>query len=130
MSPRGGNNVLCGIDELPSLEHNEILEASRDLIFRYTGERLCNFGTGQTTVSNLVQLPFRIHGEGHESGFEYQALFDCGATTTFGSKSFFVDKLGFKPSVKCAVVTVQIIKLDFFDFVIGLDMIKAYKMEL
>ena len=28
------------------------------------------------------------------------------------------------------VVTVQIISLDFFDFVIGLDMIKAYKMEL
>ena len=29
-----------------------------------------------------------------------------------------------------AVVTVQIINLDFFDFVIGLDMIKAYRMEL
>ena len=29
-----------------------------------------------------------------------------------------------------AVVTVQIINLDCFDFVIGLDMIKAYKMEL
>jgi hypothetical protein len=28
------------------------------------------------------------------------------------------------------VVTVQIISLDSFDFVIGLDMIKAYKMEL
>jgi hypothetical protein len=109
-------------------------------------------------VSSLVQLPFRIHGEGHESAFEYQALFDCGATATFGSKSLFVDKLGFKPSGKyvtvkngdgssqlsmgsvkvtmsigCnfkAVVTVQIINLDCFDFVIGLDMIKAYKMEL
>jgi hypothetical protein len=82
----------------------------------------------------------------------------CGATATFGSKSLFVDKLGFKPSGKyvtvkngdgssqlsmgsvkvtmsigCnfkAVVTVQIINLDCFDFVIGLDMIKAYKMEL
>ncbi len=107
---------------------------------------------------NLVQLPFRIHGEGHESVFEYQTLFDCGATATFGSKSLFVDKLGFKPSGKnvtvtngddisqrsmgsvkvtmsigCnfkAVVTVQIINLECFDFVIGLDMIKAYKMEL
>ncbi len=58
MSPRGGNDALCGIDELPALEHTEVLEASRDLIFRYTGERLCNFGTGQTTVSSLVQLPF------------------------------------------------------------------------
>jgi hypothetical protein len=29
-----------------------------------------------------------------------------------------------------AVVTVQIINLDSFDFVIGLDMIKTYKMEL
>ena len=57
------------------------------------------------TVSNLVQLPYRIHGEGHESAFEYQALFDCGATATFGSKSLFVDKLGFKPSGK--FVTVQ-----------------------
>ena len=72
MSPRGGNDALCGIDELPALEHTEVLEASRDLIFRYAGERLCNFGAGQTTVSNLVQLPFRIHGEGHESAFEYQ----------------------------------------------------------
>jgi hypothetical protein len=101
----------------------------------------------------LVQLPFRIHGEGHESVFEYQAFSDCGVTATFGSKSLFVDKLGFKPSVKCvtvkngddsyqlsmgsvkitmsigcnfkSVVTVQIISLDSFDFVIGLDMIKA-----
>ena len=81
-----------------------MLEASRDLLFRYTGERLCNFGTGQTTVSNLVQLPFRIHGEVHESAFEYQDLFDCGATTTFGSKSLFVDKLGFKPSGKSVTV--------------------------
>jgi hypothetical protein len=87
---------------------------------------------------------------------EYQALFDCGVTATFGSKSLFVDKLGFKPSDRCVtvkngddssplsmgsvkvtmgcnfkeVVTVQIINLDFFDFVIGLDMIRAYKMEL
>ncbi len=104
MSPRGGNDALCGIDELPALEHTEVLEASRDLIFRYTGERLCNFGAGQTTVSNLVQLPFRIHGEGHESAFEYQALFDCGVTVTFGSKSLFVDKLGFKPSGRCVTV--------------------------
>jgi hypothetical protein len=29
-----------------------------------------------------------------------------------------------------AVVTVQIINLECFDFVIGLDMIKAYNMEL
>jgi len=29
-----------------------------------------------------------------------------------------------------AVVSVQIINLDSFDFVIGLNMIKAYKMEL
>jgi hypothetical protein len=119
---------------------------------------LCNFVSGQTTVSNLVQFPFRIHGEGHESAFEYQSLFDCGATATFGSKSLFVDKLGFRPSDKCvtvkngddssqfsmgsvkvtmsigcnfkAVVTVQIINLDSFDFVIGLDMIKTYKMEM
>jgi hypothetical protein len=97
----------------------------------------------------LVQLPFCIHGKGHESAFEYQALFDCGATATFGSKSLFVDKLGFKPSGKCvtvkngddssqlsmgsakvtmsigcnfkAVATVQIINLDSFDFVIGRD---------
>ncbi len=59
------------LDELPAIEHTEVLETLRDLIFRYTGERLCNFGAGQTTVSNLVQLPFRIHGEGHESAFEY-----------------------------------------------------------
>ncbi len=104
MSPRGGNDALCGIDELPVLEHTEVLEASRDLIFRYAGERFCNFGTGQSTVSNLVQLPFRIHGEGHESAFEYQVLFDCGATVTFGSKSLFVDKLGFKPSDRCVTV--------------------------
>jgi hypothetical protein len=158
MSPRIGNDALCGIDELPALEHTEVLEVSRDLIFRYTGERLCNFGTGQTTVSNLVQLPFCIHGEGHESAFEYQSLFDCGSTTTFCSKSIFVDKLGFKPSGNCvtvkngdgrsplsmgsikvtmsigcnfkSVMTVQIISLDSFDFVIGLDMIKTYKMEL
>ncbi len=105
-----------------------------------------------------IQLPFRIHGEGHESAFEYQALFDCGVTATFGSKSLFVDKLGFKSSDKCVtvkngddrsqfsmglvkvtmsigctfeeVVTVQIINFDYFDFVIGLDMIKAYKMEM
>ncbi len=104
MSPRGSNDALCVIDELPALEHTEVVEASRDLIFRYTGERLCNFGTGQTTPTNLVQLPFRIHGEGHESVFEYQALFDCDATTTFGSKSLFVDKLGFKPSGKYVTV--------------------------
>jgi hypothetical protein len=116
------------------------------------------FGSGQTTVSNLVQFPFHIHGEGHESAFVYQTLFDCGAAATFGSKSLFVDKLGFKPSDKCvtekndddssqlsmgsvkvtmsigcnfkSVVTVQIIILDSFDFVIGLDMIQTYKMEL
>ena len=29
-----------------------------------------------------------------------------------------------------AVVTVQIMNLESFDFVIGLDMIKVYKMEL
>ena len=29
-----------------------------------------------------------------------------------------------------AVVTVQVINLEYFGFVIGLDMIKAYKMEL
>jgi hypothetical protein len=77
----------------------------------------------------VVQLPFRIHGEGHESAFEYKVLFDCGATATFGSKPLFVDKLGFKPSARCVTV-----KNDdgsyFFDFVIGLDMIRAYKMEL
>jgi hypothetical protein len=28
----------------------------------------------------------------------------CGATATFGSKSLFVDKLGFKPSGKCVTV--------------------------
>ncbi len=60
--------------------------------------------SGQTTVSNLVQLPFRIYGEGHERSFEYQDLFDCGSTSIFGSKSFFVDKLGFKPSDKCVTV--------------------------
>ena len=63
-----------------------MLKASRDLIFLYTGECPCNFGAGVTTVSNLVQLPFRIHGEGHESVFEYQELFDCVITATFGSK--------------------------------------------
>ena len=157
MSPRGGNDALRDIDEIPALEHAEVFETSKDLILHYTGERLCNFGAGMM-VSNLVQLPFRVHGEGHESAFEYQALFDCGATATFGSKSLFVDKLGFKPSGKMvtvkngdgssqlsmgsvkvtmsigcsfkAVVTVQIINLECFDFVIGLDMIKAYKMEL
>jgi hypothetical protein len=104
MSSRGGNDALCVIDDLPALEHTEVLEASRELIFRHTGECLCNFGTGQTTISNLVQLPFRIHGEGHESVFEYQALFDCERCTTFGSTSLFVDKLGFKPSVRCVTV--------------------------
>jgi hypothetical protein len=78
MSTRDGNDVLCDMDELAALQHTEVLEDSRDLIFRYTGDRLCNFGACQTTVSNLVQLPFCIHGEGHESAFEYQALFDCG----------------------------------------------------
>jgi hypothetical protein len=63
MSPRGGNDALCGIDELPDLEHTEVLEASRDLIFLYTGERLCNFGAGQTTLSNLVQLLFAFMGK-------------------------------------------------------------------
>ena len=62
------------------------------------------FGLGQTTVSNFVQFPFHIHGEGHESVFEYQDLFDCGDTVTFGCKSLFVDKLGFKPSGKCVTV--------------------------
>ena len=61
-----------------------------------TGERLCNFGAGQDTVSNLVQPPFRIHWEGHEIVFEYQVLFDCVVTVTFGSRSLFVDKFGFK----------------------------------
>ncbi len=75
MSPRGDNDALCDIHEFPALEHTEVLEASRDLLFRYTGERLCNFGAGQTTVS-----------------------------TTFGRKSLFVDKLGFKPSGKCVTV--------------------------
>jgi hypothetical protein len=79
------------------------LEASKYLILRYTGERVCNFGAGMM-ISSLVQLPFRFHGEGHESAFEYQALFDCGATATFGSKSLFVDKLGFKPSGKYVTV--------------------------
>ena len=86
MSPRGGKDALRSIDEIPALEYEEGLEASKDLILRYTGERLCNFGAGMT-VSNLVQLPFRIHGEGHESGFEYQALFDCGATATFAAEA-------------------------------------------
>ncbi len=54
MSPRDGNDALCDIDELPALEHTEVLEVSRDLIFRYTGERLCNFGAGQTTVSKQI----------------------------------------------------------------------------
>jgi hypothetical protein len=34
------------LDELPTIEHTEVLEASRDLIFHYTSERLCNFGAG------------------------------------------------------------------------------------
>ena len=63
MSPRGGDDALCSVAEHPALEQVEVLEASQDLILRYTGERLCNFGTGMT-VSNLVQLPFRIHAEG------------------------------------------------------------------
>ena len=84
-------------------------------------------------------------------------LIDCVVITTFGSKSIFVDNLEFKPFVKhvtvkndvdsqhsmnsvkvtmsigCnfkAVVTVQIKNLESFDFGIGLDMIKSYKMEL
>ena len=40
----------------------------------------------------------------HESAFEYQTLFDCDVTVTFGSKSLFVDKLGFSPSVKFVTV--------------------------
>jgi hypothetical protein len=104
MSPRGGNDDLYSIDELPVLEHTEVLEVSRDLLFHYTCECLCNFGSGQTTVTNLVQLPFHIHGEKHESDFECQTLFDCDTTATFGSKSLFVDKMGFKPSDKCVVV--------------------------
>ena len=112
MSPWGGKDALRSIDEIPALEHEEGLEASKDLILRYTGERLCNFGAGMT-VSNLVQLPFRIHGEGHESAFEYQALFDCGATATFGSKSLFVDKLGFKPSGKFVTVKTAMTALSF-----------------
>ena len=60
MSPWGGKDALRSIDEIPALEHEEGLEDSKDLILRYTGERLCNFGSGMT-VSNLVQLPFRIH---------------------------------------------------------------------
>jgi hypothetical protein len=47
----------------PTLEHAEVLEDSRDLIFWYTCDRLCNVGTGKTTVSNLVHLPFRIQGK-------------------------------------------------------------------
>jgi hypothetical protein len=83
MSPRVGNDALCSVAENPALDHVEVFEASQDLILRYTGDRLCNFGADMM-VSNLVQLPFRIHGEGHESAFEYQTLFDCGATATFG----------------------------------------------
>ena len=68
MSPRGGNDALCSVDENPALEHVEVFEASQDLILRYTGERLCNFGAGML-VSSLVQLPFRIDWGGTRECF-------------------------------------------------------------
>jgi hypothetical protein len=39
MSPRDGKDALCGIDELPALEHTEVVETSRDLILRYQLKR-------------------------------------------------------------------------------------------
>ena len=138
----------------------EISEASSDVILRYTREHLCYFGTGSPVTSNLVQLPVRFHCDRTIAGseFDYQALFDCGATSSFLSKSLFVDKWGFKPtgnrftvkngdgssqlslayitvtlSIGCnfkAVVRAQVINLDSFDMIIGLDMIHVHKMEL
>jgi hypothetical protein len=50
-----------------------------------------------------------------------------------GSSQLSMGSVKVTMSIGCnfkAVVTVQIINLDVFDFVIGLDMIRAYKMEL
>ena len=98
MAPRGG--ALSGIVESPACEAAEISEASSDVILRYTREHLCYFGAGSPVASNLVQLPVRFHCDRTIAGseFDYQALFDCGATSSFFSKSLFVDKLGFKPT--------------------------------
>jgi hypothetical protein len=111
-------------------------------------------------ASNLVQLPVRFHCDRTiaDSDFDYQAFFYCGTTSSFFSKSLSVDKLGFKStgnhftvkksdgssqlslgyitvtlSIGCnfkAVVRSQVINLDSFDMIIGLDMIHAHKMEL
>jgi hypothetical protein len=138
----------------------EISEASSDVILCYTREQLYYFGAGSPVTSNLVQLPVRFHCDRTIAGseFDYQALFDCGVTSSFLSKSLFVDKWGFKPSgnhftvkngdgssqlslgyitvtlsIGCnfkAVVRAQVINLDSFDMIIGLDMIHVHKMEL
>ncbi len=109
--------------------------------------------------SNLVQFPVRFHCDRTITGseFDYQVLFDCGVTNSFFSKSLFVDKLGFKPtgnlltvkngdgssqlsldyitvtlSIDCnfkSVVRTEVINLDSFDMIIGLDMIHDHKME-
>ncbi len=57
-------------------------------------------------VSNLVQLPVRFHCDRTIAGseFDYQSVFDCGVTSSFFSKSLFVDKLGFKSTGNCFTV--------------------------
>ena len=78
------DSTLSGIAESPACEAMEMSDASSDVILRYTREHLCYFGAVSPVPSNLVQLPVRFHCDRTigDSEFDYQALFDCGVTSS------------------------------------------------
>ena len=122
----------------------------------YTRESLTPFGANLPLVHNLIQVPIRFLGP-HDSEYEFAALVDTGASGTFYNAKT-VQRLNFIPKGSCVVVkngdgssqyslgsispriaigahfkekmSGQVIRLERFDMIIGIDMFRRFKMEI
>ena len=122
----------------------------------YTGESLDPFGANLPLVHNLIQVPIRFLGP-NNSEYEFPALVDTGASTTFYNAKT-VQCLNFTPkgsgvrvkngdgssqyslgsiSPRIAIgahfkenMLGQVIQLERFDMIIGIDMFRRFKMEI
>ena len=122
----------------------------------YTRESLDPFGANLPLAHNLIQVPIRFLGP-NDSEFEFAALVDTGALATFYNVKT-VHRLKFNPKDSCfrvkngdgssqyslgsissrnAIGTHfkenmlgQVIQLERFDMIIGIDMSHRFKMEI
>jgi hypothetical protein len=122
----------------------------------YTRESLEPFGTNLPLVHNSIQVPIRFLGP-HDSEYEFATLVDTDASGTFCNAKT-VQCLNFTPQGSCVLVKNgdgssqysldsispriaigthfkektlgQVIQLERFDMIIGIDMFRRFKTEI